>query len=224
MDPLHGYCGGPSQCVDNGTNSPTTNNPPTDFGFTISPGPGTGIFSLDFLIPNNAPSPLSENFTLTGTLVGTPALFSKTPWTSNDLGVYLGINASPNNPIGAYLPSTTAVDPGATGFFVYQLGFPNITLQDPSNPNISPLENFASGDSALPNGSYIVGFLDKEKNNGKSDSSDWIATANSGAIFVDGTPGPGPSANAPEPSSIVLLGSAALGLAFFLRRKARSHA
>jgi hypothetical protein len=35
-DPLHGYCGGPGQCVDNGTNSPTSNNPPTNFGFTIS--------------------------------------------------------------------------------------------------------------------------------------------------------------------------------------------
>src|SRR5262252_7365006 len=61
-DPLHGYCGGPGQCVDNGTNSPTSNNPPTNFGFTISPGPGTGTFFLDFLLPNNAPSALSENF------------------------------------------------------------------------------------------------------------------------------------------------------------------
>jgi hypothetical protein len=34
---LHGYCCGSGQCVDNGTNSPTSNNPPTDFGFTASP-------------------------------------------------------------------------------------------------------------------------------------------------------------------------------------------
>ena len=42
LDPLHGYCSGAGQCIDNGTNTPTTHNPPTDFGFTISPGPNTG--------------------------------------------------------------------------------------------------------------------------------------------------------------------------------------
>ena len=31
-DTLHGYCAGAGQCVDNGTNSPTTNNPPINFG------------------------------------------------------------------------------------------------------------------------------------------------------------------------------------------------
>ena len=33
-DTLHGYCAGVGQCIDNGTNSPTTNNPPVNFGFT----------------------------------------------------------------------------------------------------------------------------------------------------------------------------------------------
>src|SRR5215472_14510661 len=42
QDPLHGYCAGVGQCVDNGTNSPTSTNPPSNFGFTISPGPQTG--------------------------------------------------------------------------------------------------------------------------------------------------------------------------------------
>ena len=61
-DPLHGYCAGVGQCVDNGTNSPTTNNPPVNFGFTISPGPQTGIVLIDVLVPNNFPeytNPLS---------------------------------------------------------------------------------------------------------------------------------------------------------------------
>jgi hypothetical protein len=206
--------------VDNGTNSPTTNIPPIDFGFTISPGPRTGTFLLDFLIPDNAPSALSENFALTGMLNGTPALFSTTPWTSSDLGAYLGISASPNNPIGAYLPSTIAVDPGATGFFVYYIGSPNVTLQGPSNPNVSPIENFAAGDSALPRGSYIVGFLNK----GTSQEPDWIATANSGAIFEDGTNPRSDAGTVPEPSSLILFGSATLAVAFFLRRKARGRA
>ena len=49
-DPLHGYCS--VGCVDNGTNSPTTQNPITSFGFTISPGPASGDFLIDVLVPS----------------------------------------------------------------------------------------------------------------------------------------------------------------------------
>src|SRR5215469_8554945 len=52
-DPLHGYCSGVGQCIDNGTNSPTSNNPPTNFGFTTSPGPASGSLTIDVLVPNN---------------------------------------------------------------------------------------------------------------------------------------------------------------------------
>jgi hypothetical protein len=31
---LHGYCAGIGQCVDNGTNSPTTNDPPISWAET----------------------------------------------------------------------------------------------------------------------------------------------------------------------------------------------
>jgi hypothetical protein len=47
-------------------------------------------------------------------------LFSTTAWTTGTLADFLGITASPDNPIGAFLPATQALDPGATGFFVYQ--------------------------------------------------------------------------------------------------------
>jgi hypothetical protein len=72
-------------------------------------------------------------------------------------------------------------DPSATGFFVFQVDLGNTTLQGPSNPNVSPLENISP---ALPLASYIVGFL----NEGTAGAPDWVATANSGAIFV--TPAP----------------------------------
>jgi hypothetical protein len=115
-------------------------------------------------------------------------LFSATPWTSGFPDTYLGISASPANPIGAYLPSTQALDPGATGFFIFQVNLGAATLQGPSNPNVSPLENISPG---LPLASYIVGFL----NEGTAGSPNWIATANSGAIFetTAPTPVPGPS-------------------------------
>jgi hypothetical protein len=155
-DPLHGYCAGAGQCLDNGTNSPTTTNPPSNFGFTVSPGPASGDLVLDVLTPNNETHPVS--FAVTGTLSGTATLFSATPWTSGDLASYLGISASPNNSIGAYLPSTQALDPGATGFFVYQVDLGSTTLQGASSPNLSPLENISP---ALPLASYIVGFLNE---------------------------------------------------------------
>jgi len=198
-DPLHGYCAGAGQCVDNGTNSPTSTNPPSNFGFTISPGPQTGDLSIDVLVPNNEPKP--ANFALTGTLSGTATLFGAVPWTSGNLDAYLGLSAAPANPIGAYLPSTQALDPGATGFFVFNVDLGTATLQGPSNPNVSPLENISPG---LPLASYLVAFL-----NGT------IATANSGAIFV--------THKAPEPASMTLLatGLAGLGLAFRFRRRPR---
>src|SRR5215468_11229501 len=183
---LHGYCETnpatlPSTtCIDNGTNSPTMTNPPLQFGFTASGGPKTGDFFIDVLVPNNVMNPSALSFALTGTLSGTASLFNTTAWTSGALDAYLGspiAGANPNNPIGGFLPATQALDPSATGFFVYQVHFASATLQNPSNPNVSPLENISPG---VPLASYIVGFL----NEGNATAPNFQATANSGAIFV----------------------------------------
>ena len=72
------------------------------------------------------------------------------------LDTYLGITAAPTNPIGAYLPSTQILDPGATGFFVYQVDLGTNQLQDNPSPLLGPLLSISSG---LPLASYIVGFL-----------------------------------------------------------------
>ena len=200
-DPLHGYCAGIGQCIDNGTSSPTIINPPSNFGFTVSPGPAFGsTFLIDVLVPNNEAKPAS--FALTGTLAGTATLFSATPWTSGFLDAYLGISASPNNPIGAFI-----IPAGNTGFKVYQAMLGPITLQGPSNPNVSPLENITSG--ILPQGSYIVAFL----NEGTASSPDWVATANSGAIREIGSP-----TTVPVPPAAWLFGTALVGLGVLGRR------
>src|SRR5215469_9348469 len=134
-DPLHGYCSGAGQCVDNGTNSPTSNNPPTNFGFTVSPGPQTGDFLVDILVPSNVDP--GGPYHLTGTYSGTASLVSATPFAAGAFG--LGSNptlsaylnaipsvhnpnpASPDNNLNNYLGATLAYDPSATGYDVYQV-------------------------------------------------------------------------------------------------------
>jgi hypothetical protein len=207
---LHGYCAPPTQCQDNGTNSPTNTNPPMQFGFTTSPGPTSGDLFVDVLVPNNeASNPSALSFALTGTLSGTAKLVGTSAWSTGQLDAFLGTpisGASPANPIGAYLPSTAALDPGATGFFVYQADLGTTTLQSPSNPNMSPLESI----NGLPLASYIVGFF----NEGTPTAPSFQATANSGAIFETVSP---PS-TAPEPASLGLLGLGLAGLGLARRR------
>jgi hypothetical protein len=232
LDPLHGYCAQGSaakaQCADNGNNSPTVNNPPVDFGFTSSPPDGVGSdFLLEILIPNNDdPTPGTLTFGITGTSTGTATEVSSaacdsgmTPtlyWSCDALDAYVGLSASPNNPIGAYLPQTQVLDSAASGFFVYQANLGALTLDGSMSLNLS---------SDLPYGAYIVGFL----NEGTASSPDWFATANSGAILEDkgcvncgppfNGPGPGPGPIIPEPATLALFGSGLVALASRLRRK-----
>lgn len=203
QDPLHGCFG--SNCNDNGTNTPTSINPLPQFEFTASSGPLSGDFLIDVLVPDNEQT-VGMAFTITGSQTAannpsTASLFSTTDWTSGNLDTYLNINASPNNPIGAYLPSTKTYDALATGFSVYQADLGQNTLPPPGSPLSGPL--LTLGGSPLPQGSYIVAFL-------LGTTMGNVATANSGALFETGTP-PTPSA-VPEPTSWLLFATLALGL------------
>jgi len=204
-DALHGFCAGTTEaCSDNGTNTPTGDTTP-DFGFWDAPG-GTGDFYLEFLVANNAAvDPFSVSFLTGGTGTVSANLVSTTAWTSGDLADYLifgSSNTNPANPIGAYLPTTQAIDPGATGFFVYQAYMGNLTLG--GSPSTSPTFSL---NGALPYGSYIVGYLDPPPS--------VTATANSGAIVISPVP---------EPQTYAML-LAGLGFIGFVarRRKGQSN-
>jgi PEP-CTERM motif-containing protein len=236
-DALHGFCSG---CAANSTMSGSSQL--VNFGFWDSGNSPNGTYILDILIPDNGGSAPSGTYTISGGASGTASLFSPTPWTTGKLDGFLGINASPTNPLTTWLHATQAFDSKAMGYWVFQANLGLQTLATSSGTG--PLLDLGS---TLPQGSVIVAFLESGSN-GKS----FTATANGSALFAgtaagstsqpgNGQTGSGQSGNGqtgndqptngppgtvgstghgvPEPSTDALLVAALLGFGVRLLRR-----
>jgi hypothetical protein len=207
VDPLHGQCNGTGgqTCTDTGVVTPLGNS--TTYGFTISPGPQTGDLRIVILLPDNYTAP-AGGFAITPTINATIAQ-GGADWNTGDLDTFLGISASPSNPIGAYLGLAQGLDPLAAGFFVFVADLGSTTIPDNSNASS------VTGEFTLPSGlgsdlgAFIVGFC------GTGCTKPFVATANSGALIVNGTA----TVPSPEPGSLTFLGAGLLGLALLAGRR-----
>ena len=216
-DPLHGFCvSGATLCSDNGTITSVFGGvgfTGQHFGFDISPAPQTGTFSVYIGLPNDAAIPASVP--IFGTISGNGVSANAMPvgnWTSGFLDVFLGFNATPNNPIDNFLPYTHQSDPAATGYRLFGANFGTQTLGGP-NDAATPAGALAlmNLNATLPDGSMIFGFL--------TTADGIVATASSGVLWVDGeTPPPPPPTDTPEPATLAMLGAGLLALGITRRR------
>lgn len=230
LDPLHFTCTGCG--VDNGTFTP---DPSGEFtGVSVSSSPAnSGTLILKLLIPDiygiDLLGGFSDGVTATGTGIGSANLLLATSQTAANTGFFyksgsldidfLGrtlANGAPDNPIGAFLPSTNSVLTGlglgaADGFFVATANLGFVSLDTPGNPSTVHLDLSSLallqglGDGCA--GCWLMGDLVTARGD--------VTTAQSAALFATTTDVP----SVPLPAALPLFVSGLAGLGFLSKKK-----
>jgi hypothetical protein len=161
-DALHGFC---SDCSGSSEMGMSAAGPLADFGFWDAGKSNSGTYFLDILIPDNGGSAPSGKYTISGGASATADLFSPVAWTGGKLDSYLGIHASPSNPLSAWLHATRSLDPKAMGYWIFQA---NLGMNElGTSSGTGPLLKLSS---TLPAGSVVVAFLETSSSRGASAS------------------------------------------------------
>lgn len=207
---LHGAClAGDATCgADNGAITPITvpagATGLSGFGWQSSPAQ-SGDLEIVILVPQTQNAAFGD-----GAVTGTGITDSITPvqhagiFSSGDLGSFLGIPGTPNNPIGGFEVNQ---DASVTGFDVYTVNVGDATeaLAGPS----SPLSDVYALSGGLPAGTDLVAFLLSSGGN--------TATALSGQLQLQNAV-PAPTTT-PLPSAVYLFGSVLAGGVWLSRKR-----
>jgi hypothetical protein len=175
------------------------------WGFATAPGGGKGTLTIDLLVPTNEKEvilPTLTNSVLPASDISGWTLVShlgSTVFNTGNLTDFMGspfAGLTPPNPYSSYTSATKAFDPGLTGYNVYEVTVKN-WVAGSAGGQTSALGNFfdlTGGDYDLGSeeftgigpGAILTGFLAESVTKKGVTTIDYLSTAQSESLVLDG--------------------------------------